>query len=397
MFLNNLNRPRADITNSHELAKLVDSVYKTDAGVSVSSNNALRSTAVYACTTVISETCAQLPLILYERTADGKRRATENNLYGLLHDQPNDFQTSFDWRMCTTMNALLHGAGYSFINRSMTGKVLELLPIPSNAIELKLDKNYQLHTFFTDPDGKEIELKPEQIHRMTGVTLNGWLGISPIEYHRQTVGLALVADKHAALTFKNGAKFNGTLNHPGTFKSTEIRDRVHESWVENYSGNKAYGTPLLEDGITFTPLSMTNRDAQYIETRKFQLPEIARIFHMPPHKIGDLERATNNNIEDQSKSFIVDTMMPWFLRWEQSITRDIIGKKESIRYFSNHNVDGFMRGNTQARGEYYQKAVGGAYMTREEARKKEDLPHLDGLDKVLKPLNMTDGTEEEQP
>ena len=393
MILNAFKRPRAEITSTPELMELLLRGQQTAAGVSVSSESALRSTAVYACVTVIAETCAQLPLITYERTDNGKQRAKNHELYGLLHDQPNKFQTSFDWRMSTTVSALLKGAGYSYVNRSVTGKILEILPIPYDSITLELDKNSELHVFFTDLDGKKIELEHHQIHRMTGVTLNGWQGISPIEYHRQTVGIAIAADQHAAVTFKNGAKPSGVLVHPGTFSSNEVAQRVRESWVSDFSGEGAGGTPLLEDGLEFKPVSMNNRDAQYIETRKFQLPEIARIFHMQPHKIGDLDRATNNNIEDQSKSFIGETMMPWFLRWEQSISRDLITRKNTARYFACHNVDGFLRGNMQARADYYQKAVGGPFMTQNEARELEDLPVKQGLDDVLTPLNMIPNTE----
>ena len=388
MIFNRL-RPQAAITESSELAAVIRQGSANDSGMTVSATTAMRSTAVYACVTVISETVAQLPLLLYQRKGDRKERASANRLYGLLHDQPNDFQTSFDWRLAKTSNILLHGAAYSFINRSITGDVLELLPILPGKIEPRLSKNYQLTYQFTDADGKQITLRQDQVLRVIGHTLDGWQGVSPITYHRQTIGVSLAADRHAALSYKNGAKHSGILENPGHFKDADIARRVRESWDEAFSGDGAHKTALLEDGLTFRQVSQTNRDLQYIESLKYRVEDIARIFHMPPHKIGHLEKSTNNNIEHQGLEFLTDTMMPWFVRWEQSISRDLLGRKAAQTYFAEFLVEGMLRGALSSRGDYYSKAVGGPWMSANEVRARENQNPVAGHDEILTPMNMS--------
>ncbi len=387
MIFNRL-QPRAAITSSSELAKAMLNSGASDAGVAVNPTTAMRSTAVYACVTVIAETVAQLPLILYQRQGDRKERASAHRIYSLLHDAPNDFQSSFDWRLAKTSNILLHGAAYSFINRSVTGNILELLPILPGKIEPKLSKNYQLSYVFTDADGKQITLRQEQVLRIIGHTLDGWQGVSPIAYHRQTIGVSLAADRHAALSYKNGAKHSGILENPGHFKDTEVARRVRESWDEAFSGNGAHKTALLEDGLTWKPVTITNRDLQYIESLKFRVEDIARIFRMPPHKIGHLEKSTNNNIEHQGLEFLTDTMMPWFVRWEKAIGRDLLGRKDSQTYFAEFLVEGMLRGDLASRGEYYSKAVGGPWMSANEVRARENQNPVVGHDEILTPMNM---------
>jgi len=399
MIFNKIGRPsiRSAITTSSELAQAMAASGSNATGLSVTTSSAMKSSTVYACITVIAETVAQLPLFLYENTDNGKVKATDHSLYRLLHDQPNEFQTSFDWRMSTTASALINGAGYSFINRSpSTGEILEILPIAYDAIELEMLPGHKLQATFTDAESNKIPLKPNQLHRMTGVTLDGWSGVSPIEHHRQTIGISLVADKHAALTFKNGVKFAGVLQHPTHFSSDEVAKRVKDSWDTGYTGDNSYGTPFLEDGVEFKATQMNNKDAQYIETRNFQIPEIARIFHMQLNKIGHLIDLKFSNREEMNQNFITDTMVPWFCRWEQSILRDMLGRDQAGKYAAKFNVNGLLRGNSKDRAAFYQSAVGGPIMSIGEARELEDLPKKDGYEDILQPLNMGTNTDESE-
>ena len=387
-------KPKARITESSELAKLLGTGSMTAAGVAINSQTAMNISAVYACITVIAETLAQLPLILYKRDGDNKSRATTHRLYRLLHDAPNSFQTSFDWRMTKTAHILLYGAGYSFISRSVSGEILELLPMHPDKMEIKQNKDFSIEYIFTDLDGKRIPLRQDQVFRVTGFSLDGVNGISPIEYHRQTMGIASAADRHTALTFKNGAKHSGILQNDGHFTSDDVAKRVKESWDEANSGDNSHKTALLEDGLEWKAVSMTNRDAQYIESRKFQIEEIARIFHMQLHKIGHLEKATNNNIEHQGLEFVTATMMPWLMRWEQSIARDLLGVTDSRSFFAEFLVDGLLRGDSTARAAFYQSAVGTPWMTVNEARAAENRNPVEGGDKLVTPLNMAGITDE---
>ena len=379
MILDKLFGPKAAITDSGELAKVMGLGYGSSTGIAVNPESAMRSSAIYACVLTISETVAQLPFILYQRDGERKDRAISNNLYSLLHDAPNDFQTSFDWRQTKTAHLCLRGNAYSFINRSSTGEILELLPMHPDRVQVTQTKDYSLSYVFTDPDGAQIPLRQDQVYRITGLSFDGVRGISPIEYHRQTIGIALAANKQAALSFKNGAKMSGILKHPGKFKDNEVATRVRESWDEAMNGENSSKTALLEDGLDWQQVSMTNRDAQYIESMKYRVEDIARIYLMPPHKIGHLEQSTNNNIEHQGLEFVTDTMMPWFRRWEQSLWRDLLTKQERKKLFAEFLVDGLLRGDSKSRSEYYMKMHSMGVMNPNEIRSKENMnPREDG-------------------
>lgn len=385
MIFDKLNFKNA-ITESSEIAKLMLSGSGNDSGSVVTTETAMRVTAVYACINVIAESLAQLPLTLYNRNGRKKEPALSDNLYRLLHDAPNDFQTSFDWRLTKTALLCLKGNAYSFINRSQTsGEILELLPMHPDKVKVTQNKDYSLNYIFTDNEHNRIPLRQDQVFRLTGLSFDGVNGISPIEKHRQTIGIALSADRHSALSLKNGSKMSGVLSHPGHFKDPDVRNRVAESWQDSTSGNNAYKTAVLEDGLTWTPISMTNKDAQYIEARKFQIEDIARIFNVPPHKIGHLEKATNNNIEHQGLEFVVDTMMPWFVRWEQAIARDLLGKKDSARKFAKFNVAGLLRGDSKARAEFYASGIQNLWLNPNEVREHEDMNPREGGDKYINP------------
>ena len=388
MILERMSR-NAAITTSSELSKLIVNA-STNSGSIVTQDTAMRLSAVYSCVRVLSESIAQLPLIYYERAGDRKERATAQKLYTLLHDAPNSFQTSFEFRESQMAHLCLSGNAYAFINRSVTGEILELLPLQPSKVKVKQNKDYSLEYEFTDSDRKVITLRKDQVFRLTGMSFDGINGISPIRYQAESLGISLATDKHTAKSFKNGAKMTGILKHPTTFKDKEVAKRVQESWDNSANGENAYSTPVLEDGMDWIPVTMSNRDAQYIESRKFNVEDIARIFRVPPHKIGHLEKSTNNNIEHQGLEFVTDTMMPWLVRWEQSITRDLLTVAERRRYFAEFLVDGIMRGDSAARASYYNSMWTMGAMNPNEIRTKENMNPRDdeGGNEYVKPLNM---------
>ena len=388
MILDRLHKSAA-ITTSSELAKLsIGSI--TGSGAIVTADTSMRLSAVYACVRVLSESVAQLPLILYERSGSNKERAVTQNLYNLLHNAPNSFQTSFEFRETQMAHLCLRGRAYAFINRSVTGRILEILPMHPDQVKATQNKDYSISYVFTDADKNKIPLRQDQVFRLTGLSLDGFNGISPITYQRESLGISLATDSHTARSFKNGAKMTGILKHPSTFKDSTVAKRVSESWDAASNGENAYSTPVLEDGMEWMPVSMTNRDAQYIESRKFNIEDIARIFRVPPHKIGHLERSTNNNIEHQGLEFVTDSMMPWLVRWEQAIARDLLTPSERQRYFAEFLIDGIMRGDSVSRADYFTKMWTLGALSANEIRAKENMnPRTDaGGDEYVKPLNM---------
>lgn len=368
-------------------------------GIVVNPQTAMQSAAVFSCVKVLSESIGMLPVNLYTESANGSRNIAKNHpLFPLLHDQPNDYQTSVEFFEMLVLSLCLRGNAYAFINRGRTGRVVELLPIHPDAVRVQMGANFQLQYEVTLPDGSFKQYQTGEILHVKGMTLNGWLGISPIQYARESIGLALATEKFGSQLFRNGAKMGGVLEHPMKL-SDESYKRLKDSFDEAHSGENTHKTAILEEGMKFTKVAMTADDSQFLDTRKYQRSEIASIFRVPPHMIGDLERATFSNIEQQSLEFVTYTLMPWLTRIEKAIKRDLFSPADRGTLHVKFNVAALLRGDASARSAYYNSGIMAGWLTRNEARGSESdigivLNPLDGLDIPLMPLNMTDGTDD---
>jgi HK97 family phage portal protein len=215
------------------------------------------------------------------------------------------------------------------------------------------------------------------------MTLDGITGLSPVTYQRDTVGLAMAASRFGSKVFANGAKMGGILSTPARFKDPKRADQLAKDFDEKTSGENAHGTVVLEEDMKWTRASMTSEDAQYLETRKFQRQEIAGIFRVPPHKIGDLERATFTNIEHQGMEYVTDCLMSYLVRWEQAMNYSLLTEREQGKYYFEFLVDGLLRGDIAARYTAYQTAINDGIMSPNEVRAKENMnPREDGLGDV---------------
>ncbi|MDP3911916.1 MAG: phage portal protein, partial [Gemmatimonadales bacterium] len=356
------------------------------AGVGVSPELALNCSAVFACVRVLAETFAQVPLVIYERMPDGgKRRATEHPLYSVLHDTPNAWQTSFEFRETLVVHLALRGNAYAQIVPGPRGFADQLVPQHPDRVTVNQLGDGKLLYKVTGRDGVSRPVPQDEMIHVRGLSTRGVLGLSVVSCAAQSIGISLAGDRQAAATFANGARPGLVLKHKGTL-TPEGRKNLEESWKANYSGDKAGGVAVLEEGVEPEQISLTWKDAQFLESRQFQIGEIARWFRMPPHMIGDLARATFSNIEQQSLEFVTYTMLPYFVRAEQAFTRDLILDPE--RYFISFVVDGLLRGDSLARAQGYQLGIQSGWMTRNEARRLENLDALPGLDEPLEPLNM---------
>jgi HK97 family phage portal protein len=368
-------------------------------GIVVNPQTALQAGAVYSCVQVLAQSVAMLPLNLYKKDSAGNKvLANTHPIYSLLHDQPNDFQTSVEFWEMMIAGLCLRGNAYAYINRSKTGRVIEMLPLHPDMVRVEMGNGFKLQYQVTMPDGTFQYFGPGDLLHIRGLTLNGWLGISPIAYARESIGLALATEKFGGQLFRNGAKMGGVLQHPGHL-GEESYKRLKASFDESLSGDNAHKTAILEEGMTFEKITMTADDSQFLETRKYQRSEIAAIFRVPPHMIGDLERATFSNIEQQSLEFVNFTLMPWLTRIEKAIKRDLLTPQERGQYTAKFNVANLLRGDASARSMYYHNGILDGWMTRNEARQAESevgiiLNPLEGLDVPLMPLNMTDGTDD---
>ena len=347
----------------------------------------MRLSVVFSCVRVLAETVAQLPLHVYRRLPNGgKERAVDHALYRLLHVRPNAWQTSFEWREMMEGHVALRGNAFSEIIRNSRGEITALIPLHPDRVSIEQFGERGFRWVVRNRSGGERRLPAGAMFHLRGLSSDGFIGINPIEQEREAVGLTLAAQEYGARFYQNGAMPGGWIEFPGHFKDREAREEFRESWQTAQAGMNRHKTAVLERGMKYHELGIKHTDAQFLETRKYQDTDIARIFRMPPHKVGILDKATFSNIEQQSIEFVVDTMMPWLVRWEQAILRDLITDEET--YFAEFSVDGLLRGDAKARGEFYQSGITGGWMTRNEARIKENLNPLPGLDEPLEPLNM---------
>jgi HK97 family phage portal protein len=348
------------------------------AGKSVTARSAIQVSAVYACVRVIAETVASLPLHVYENTDSGSVKALGHPLYRLLHDEPNTEMTSFVMREVMLSHLLLWGNSYSQIIRNGRNHVVGLYPLLPDRMEVDRDSAGTLAYTYTNTEGRTIRLAPEEVLHIPGLGFDGVMGYSPIALEKSAIGLGIAAEEYGSKFFANGATPAGVLTHPNTVKSPKA---LRESWNAAYGGSaNANRVAILEEGLHFERISMPNNEAQFLETRKFQVSEICRIFRVPPHLVGDLEHATFSNIEHQSISFGVHTIRPWLVRIEQSMNRALFSEKEKGRFFSRINMDGLLRGAYKERMEGYAIARQNGWMSANDIRDLENLNPLSDAD-----------------
>ena len=369
----------------------------TASGKAVTERSAMQMTAVYSCVRILAEAIAGLPLHLYRYGEDGsKAKAIDHPLYALLHDEPNPEMTSFVFRETLMTHLLLWGNAYAQIIRNGKGEVVALYPLMPNRMTVDRDEQGQLYYEYrtTQDDahtmkGSVVRLSPRDVLHVPGLGFDGLVGYSPIAMAKNAIGLAIATEEYGSKFFANGATPGGILEHPGVVKDPE---RVRESWNSAFGGSaNANKVAVLEEGMKYTPISISPEQAQFLETRKFQIDEIARIFRVPPHMIGDLEKSSFSNIEQQSLEFVKYTLDPWVCRWEQSMQRALLKADEKTLYFLKFNVDGLLRGDYQSRMNGYAVGRQNGWMSANDIRELENLDRIakeDGGDLYLVNGNM---------
>ena len=365
---------------------------QTEAGVPVSDDTAMRFATVHSCVRVISEDVAALPLHVYRRTENGgKERWTGHPLYELLHDRPNSEMSSVSFKEALLVNALLTGNGYAFIEFDRSGRVRALWPMLSGEVTPYRNTRGELRYRAGGED-----LAAAEVFHLAGLGFDGLVGLSPIAYARESIGLGMAAERYGEKFFKNGTHIGGVISVEG-----ELTDDQFERTRAQFSGmfrglQNAHGVPVLEGGAKYTPVGIAPEDAQFLETRKFQRSEIAAIYRVPPHMIGDLERATFSNIEQQDLAYLQRTLLPWLMRIEKEAAAKLVPPQEKQLISIEHDTANFMRGETTSRMQAYSTAIMSGIMTPNEARRRENLNPMEGGDTILIPLNMQPGTAQAQ-
>ena len=351
-------------------------------GKRVNERTAMQITAVYACIRILAESVAQLPLHLYKYNGNGgKLKAIEHSLYKILHDEPNPEMTSFVFRETLMTHLLLYGNAYAQIIRNGKGEILALYPLMANRMTVDRDDKGEIfykYQHSTDEantmKGSTVTLKPRDVFHIVGLSADGIVGYSPIAMAKNAIGMSIACEEYGSKFFNNGAVPGGVLEHPDQLKNPE---KVRESWTNTFGGSQNAGkVAVLEEGMKYHPISIPNNEAQFLETRKFQLNEIARIFRIPPHMIGDLDKSSFSNIEQQSLEFVKYTLEPWIARWEQAIFKSLLAENEKKDYFVKFNLEGLLRGDYQSRMEGYAVGRQNGWMSANDIRALENLDQI---------------------
>ena len=354
----------------------------SSSGKAVTERSAMQMTAVYSCVRILAEAIAGLPLHLYKYTENGgKEKAIDHPLYLLLHDEPNPEMSSFVFRETLMTHLLLWGNAYAQIIRNGKGEVVALYPLMPN--KMSVDRNEKGHLYYsynrTEDEaptmkGSTVILRPEDVLHVPGLGFDGLVGYSPIAMAKNAIGLAIATEEYGAKWFANGAAPSGVLEHPGTIKDPS---RVRDAWQSQFGGSSNSGKiAVLEEGMKYTPITIAPEQAQFLETRKFQINEIARIFRVPPHMVGDLEKSSFSNIEQQSLEFVKYTLDPWVVRWEQSIMRRLLSPEEKRSYYVKFNLEGLLRGDYQSRMNGYAIGRQNGWMSANDIRELENLDRI---------------------
>jgi len=353
---------------------------RTTSGKPVNERTAMQTTAVYACVRILAEAIASLPLHVYEYQDDGgKKLVHDHPLYYLLHDEPNPEMTSFVFRETLMSHLLIWGNAYAQIIRDGAGRVLGLYPLLPDKMEVQRDDRGNIYYVYSrnsdeNPMFKEygnIKLKAEDVLHIPGLGFDGLIGYSPIAMAKNAVGMTLACEEYGASFFANGANPGGVLEHPGVLKDPS---KVRESWNSVYRGvNNAHKIAVLEEGMKYQQIGIPPEEAQFLETRKFQINEIARLYRIPPHMVGDLDKSSFSNIEQQSLEFVKYTLDPWVIRWEQSLQRSLLLPGEKGKYFIKLNVDGLLRGDYQSRMNGYAVGRQNGWFSANDIREMENM------------------------
>lgn len=353
---------------------------RTTSGKPVNERTAMQTTAVYACVRILAEAIASLPLHVYEYQDDGgKKLVHDHPLYYLLHDEPNPEMTSFVFRETLMSHLLIWGNAYAQIIRDGAGRVLGLYPLLPDKMGVQRDDRGNIYYVYSrnsdeNPMFKEygnIKLKAEDVLHIPGLGFDGLIGYSPIAMAKNAVGMTLACEEYGASFFANGANPGGVLEHPGVLKDPS---KVRESWNSVYRGvNNAHKIAVLEEGMKYQQIGIPPEEAQFLETRKFQINEIARLYRIPPHMVGDLDKSSFSNIEQQSLEFVKYTLDPWVIRWEQSLQRSLLLPGEKGKYFIKLNVDGLLRGDYQSRMNGYAVGRQNGWFSANDIREMENM------------------------
>ena len=343
----------------------------------VTPTTAISQTPVWAAVNLISGTLGSLPLILYKEIPNGgKERDRSSNLYDKLRWQPNSFQTAVEFVEMGQGHLCLRGNFFARLETNRVGELTSIVPLHPDRIKLKLVNGGVVEYHYEEKIGQPRVFSSEEILHVKGLSSDGMIGYSPITVGAGAIALSNAAEKNGSRFFHNSAMPSGILSHPGKLKP-EARSNIKQSWNSAHGGGKQHSVALLEEGLSWTALSVSPDEAQFIETRKYQAEEIARLFNVPPHLLMLLDRSTFSNVTEQNRSFATNCIRPWAIRWEQAIRKSILERFTPDGTFVEFEMNELLRPDTIARAQANQILLQNGALSIDEWRTKENLNPLD--------------------
>ncbi|MFH1739832.1 MAG: phage portal protein [bacterium] len=357
-------------------------------GINVDRSAAIGISAVWSAVRLLSESVASLPLFFYRRTEKGKDKAIDNSLYRMMWVQPNPIMSSFQLRELMQYHLLFYGNAYAQKLRGSGSQVVELWPLTPDKIRPYLGQNNK--RFYEYQKGNDkIILNQDEVFHIPGLGFDGIMGYAPLVILMQQFGYSIAVKRYGSEFFKNGGVPGGYLALPNRLRDDDARKRLAAGWHGRHGewGNK-HSTAILEEDAKYVPLNIPPEQAQFIESQKFSVTDIARVFRVPPHMIGDLDRATFSNIEQQSIDFVVNTLRPWLVRWEQEMLLQIIPREMQEDFFFEFQVNALLRGDFATRAAGYRTFIEMGVMSPNEVRNLENLNAYEDGDEHFIPLNL---------
>ncbi len=375
----------APVSDMHEFDSISDAIEAIAGDLGVRAN-VLQVAAALCAMRVISEGVSQVPLRLFEPDGNGgRKKITDHPLYDLLAFQPNDWQTSFEFREQMTNHAVITGNGYAYINR-VNGIVKELIPYDIGQVTPRHKGRFELEYECVE-NGRRITRAAREIFHLKGP---GWDSRKALDISRVARVVIALTDKlqmSQKRVHERNRKPDGILSYSGAKLSEEKLNKTRKAWNERFGPDGEGGVAVLEDVWNYIAMSQTSADAQTIESREFQINEMARIFRVFPQMLMQVTNtSTYASAEQFFQAHVNHTLMPWVIRWEQVIRRDLIGRGENI--YARHNMNALMRGTMKDRNEFYRGGIEAGWMTRADARQLEDMNPIEGLEEPVLPLNM---------
>ena len=373
-------------SENEDFLKIFSENYNTATGLKITEKSAMMHSVVYACVKVLSESISSLPLVLYKEDEKGNRtKAKDHPLYYLLNTQPNNEVTTMQWRETMISNICLNGNSFTQIIKNRKNEIVQLWGLDTSRItaqrlestgEVIFLYNYSANSLEKQP--KQYAFKFDEILNIAGLSFDGICGISPIGYERESISLSIAMEKFGSTFFGNGASPSGIFSIQGELTDDAFK-RMKDDFNTSYAGMKNSNKPMvLEGGATFSPITMTNTDSQFLEGRRYQKEDIAMLYRVPLHMLNDLAKASYNSIEQLSLSFVIYTLTPWITRIEQCMNRDLLTKEEKEDgYYIKHNLSALLRGDSKTRFENYKMGINNGIYTINDVLAKEDMNRID--------------------